>query len=378
MEIYTSTAQEFVERIFNLDFNDVYILPNRPIRLIDGFQYSNINVITPPEKVKEIIQYVKKDIPPDITDFSFREKDINLRIHLVKSGTSKEYNALIIRKLFSYVPEPNILKVPSEVVNAFLKSTTTSTGGIALICGKQRQGKSTTAASLLNIYNTNNEGVIITIENPIEYTLTDIQSVVIQKDVITYVKHDERVSIETLIEKATERALIDASREFPSIVFIGELRTKFEVEMAVKLAESGVFVLTSFHGENVPFALSRFMNILLSGTSETEYQTKLANFISLLKFVVAQRLLPNKEDESKFELISEYYIPNFFTENIGLLNLLKQRKMTDFLTRFSKMPKSQYVKNFTTALSEAVSEGRINSVLAREIDPYRIVDLMRE
>lgn len=378
MEIYTGTAQEFVERIFNLDFNDVYILPNRPIRLIEGFRYSNINVITPPEKVKEIIQYVKKDIPPDITDFSFREKDINLRIHLVKSGTSKEYNGLIIRKLFSYVPEPNVLKVPVEVVNAFLKSTTTSTGGIALICGKQRQGKSTTAASLLNLYNTNNRGVIITIENPIEYALTDIQSVIIQKDVITYVKHDERVSIETLIEKATERALIDASREFPSIVFIGEIRTKFEVEMAVKLAESGVFVLTSFHGENVPFALSRFMNILLSGTSETEYQTKLANFISLLKFVVAQRLLPNKGDESKFELISEYYIPSFSTENIGLLNLLKQRKMTDFLTRFSKMPKSQYVKNFTTALSEAVSEGRINSVLAREIDPYRIVDLMRE
>lgn len=377
MEVYTGTPAEFVEKIFNLDFNDAYVLPDKPIRLIEGFQYGNLKIIVPSEKVKEIITHVKKDLPMEITDFAYREKGINLRIHLIKSGTSKDYNGLIIRKLFSYVPEPEVLRVPSEVVNAFIKSAT-GTGGIALICGKQRQGKSTTASSLLNLYNTNNKGVIITIENPIEYLLEDLQSVVIQKDVITYVRHDERISIETLIEKAVERALIDASREFPSIVFIGEVRTKFEVEMAVKLAESGVFVLASFHGENVPFALSRFMNILLAGASETEYQTKLANFISLLKFVVAQRLLPNKDDESKFELISEYYIPNFSGENVGLLNLLKQRKMTDFLMRFSKMPKSQYVKNFTTALSEATTEGRINPILAREIDPYRIVDIMRD
>ncbi len=386
---------KFLNAKFLANANDIFITPGAPIRLIKGFKHFILKdeegrvIKLTQGNLKDLIRYlvVNMDEPVEgINDFAYRvgiarddgsfDYTNNIRVHLVKQGVSREYNGVILRKLFSYIPDPEDLKVPKEIVNAFIDAVNDGGGGIGLITGKQRQGKTTTIASLLHLLSTKHEGIIITVENPIEYIIPSIRSVVIQKDVITYIQDEDRLSIENIIEKATERALIDVAREYPTVVFVGEVRTKFEVEMVVKLAESGVFVIATFHGETVPAALSRFMRILLSDGDD---RTKLATFLSYLRFVSSQRLLPNAQDATRMELVSEYYIPTKSSDNLSLFNALKQRKLDDFLMQFSKRPKGPYVYNFERALEDAVSAGRITRELARAINPYsKILDILKD
>ncbi|WP_457628677.1 ATPase, T2SS/T4P/T4SS family [Persephonella sp.] len=365
MQEFQGTPREFLERIFNMDFNDAYILPDEPIRIIKGFEHSQLPFIVRPEFIRNLIAFLKEK-GGGLTDFAFREDEINLRIHLVRIGQSKEYNGLIVRKLFSFIPDPDTLKIPQPVVDIFKKVALSGEGGIILINGKQRQGKSTTMASLLNVYNIEESGTIITIENPIEYLIEPIQSIIIQKDIVSYAT-DTDATTDEVIAKATRQALIDAMREFPSIIAIGEIRTGFEVEMAVKLAESGVLVIASFHGETIPSALSRFMNML---AEQTKSEQSITTFLALLKAVIGQRLLPNKDDASKMELVAEYYIPSFTPENVQLISLLKQRKIQDFFLRFAKSS-STYAKSLSVALQEAVAKGRIDRATAEAADGYK-------
>jgi len=365
VQVFKGTAGEFLQRINSIDdVNDVYVLPDTTIRLIKGFVHEDIPILVDEEWIKrELIPFLKQK-GKGLTDFAYRDKrnGINLRVHLLKTGESNEYNGLIVRRLFNYIPEPELLKIPKTVADTFNAAALSGEGGIILIIGKQRQGKSTTMASLLNRYNTQEEGVIITIENPIEYKIDPIKSVIIQKDIVSYATPN--TDTDELIAKATRQALIDATREFPSIVAIGEIRTGFEVEMAVKLAESGVLVIASFHGETIPLALSRFVNIL---AEQTKSQQTITAFTALLKAVIGQRLLPNREDPSRMELISEYYIPT--VKDPALFSLLKQRKFEDFFLRFAKAS-TPFAKSLSIALQEAVKEGRIDRKVAQAADSY--------
>ncbi len=363
-------------------FNDAYILPNKPIKLLIGYEAKELDVYLDEEGIKYLIdmfrhftfgENAEKEEYKRIEDFAVRIPEYNFRVHLLKVGASRDYNAFILRRQFHYIPKPEQLKIPAPVVQTFISEVEKGNGGLILLVGKQRQGKSTTAASLLDEVNEKEtDKVIVTVENPIEYILEPKKSVVIQKDVITYA--DEKVSsTEELIEKASRNALISAAREFPSVVLIGEIRTKFEVDMAVSLAESGVLVVGSFHGESVPKALVRFLNMATAGaSSESERKLRRLQVVSMIRATVGQKLLPNRDNREKLELVTEYLIHNpSILEVKTLMNLLIQDKPFDFFLNFGRK-KSQYVVSLPNALSEAVAEGRISKEDANAANPYAV------
>lgn len=134
--------------------------------------------------------------------------------------------------------------------------------GMILVVGPTGAGKTSTTYAILNTLN-KPEVKIITLEDPIEYALTGI----------TQSQIDEG-------ENFYER-LKAVLREDPDIVMVGEIREKETAEVALHAALTGHVMISTFHANDAPTALSLLKEI-------TGNQTLLASAINM---IVAQRLV---------------------------------------------------------------------------------------
>ncbi|MHC4388507.1 MAG: GspE/PulE family protein, partial [Planctomycetota bacterium] len=144
--------------------------------------------------------------------------------------------------------------------------------GIIVVTGPTGSGKSTTLYSALNYLKDPTKN-ITTVEDPVEYRLGGINQIQIKPDI-------------DLTFASCLRAIL---RQDPDIILIGEIRDKETVEIAIKASLTGHLVLSTFHTNDAPSAISRltYMGIepyLLSST---------------LNLVVAQRLVRKICDRCK-------------------------------------------------------------------------------
>lgn len=136
--------------------------------------------------------------------------------------------------------------------------------GVVFVAGPTGSGKSTTLYAALSRLNEPGKQ-IITVEDPIEYTM----------DGVTQVAVNQRIG---LTFAAGLRTIL---RSDPDIVMIGEVRDPETAETAVRAALTGHLVLTSIHTNDAPSALTR-----LSDMGVPPYITS-----SALIGVIAQRLV---------------------------------------------------------------------------------------
>jgi type IV pilus assembly protein PilB len=152
--------------------------------------------------------------------------------------------------------EPNLLKEFKAIVE--------QPHGIIIVTGPTGSGKSTTLYSALD-YLKDPKINITTVEDPVEYRLAGINQVQVKPEI-------------NLNFAACLKAIL---RQDPDIVLIGEIRDKETVEIAIKASLTGHLVLSTFHTNDAPSAISRLMYMgiepyLLGST---------------LNLVVAQRLV---------------------------------------------------------------------------------------
>lgn len=136
--------------------------------------------------------------------------------------------------------------------------------GIVIVTGPTGSGKSTTLYSALNFLRDPRMN-ITTVEDPVEYRLAGINQMQMKQEI-------------GLDFAASLRAIL---RQDPDIIFIGEIRDKETVEIAIKASLTGHLVLSTFHTNDAPSALSR-----LSYMGIERYL-----LASSLNLVVAQRLV---------------------------------------------------------------------------------------
>ncbi len=144
--------------------------------------------------------------------------------------------------------------------------------GIIIVTGPTGSGKSTTLYSALN-YLRDPRKNITTVEDPVEYRLAGINQIQVKPE----------------IDLNFARCLRAILRQDPDIILIGEIRDKETVEIAIKASLTGHLVLSTFHTNDAPSAISRlvFMGIdryLLAST---------------LNLIVAQRLVRRICDRCK-------------------------------------------------------------------------------
>lgn len=161
---------------------------------------------------------------------------------------------------------------------AMLKEMLQIPSGIVLITGPSGCGKTTTLYASMNYLNAM-EKKIVTIEDPIEYTLSGIvQGQVSDKTGLSY--------------KNCVKAIL---RQDPDIIMIGEIRDKDSAEAAVETCLTGHKVLTSFHTDDTAGALLRMF--------EMGIETFLIS--STVMSVVSQRLI-----RTLCPICKEPYIPD--------------------------------------------------------------------
>ena len=145
--------------------------------------------------------------------------------------------------------------------------------GLVIVSGPTGSSKSTTLASLIEEINQSRACNIITLESPLEYLHTNRRSFVRQREIPTH-------------SPSYEQAIVDALRESPDVLVIGEMRTPDVMRLTLNAAETGHLVLTTMHSSTCAEALTR---MCMSFPSDLQGSVR-AQVADCLVGVVCQRL----------------------------------------------------------------------------------------
>jgi type IV pilus assembly protein PilB len=160
--------------------------------------------------------------------------------------------------------EPNLLEE--------LKGMLSQPHGIIVVTGPTGSGKSTTLYSALN-YLKDPRKNITTVEDPVEYRLGGINQIQVKPEI-------------GLDFAESLRAIL---RQDPDIILIGEIRDKETIDIAIKASLTGHLVLSTFHTNDAPSAISRMVYMGVE-------PYLLASTVNL---IVAQRLVRRICDQCK-------------------------------------------------------------------------------
>jgi twitching motility protein PilT len=145
--------------------------------------------------------------------------------------------------------------------------------GLILVSGATGSGKSSTLAALIQEINLTEARHIITVESPIEYSFRPRRSYIRQRE----------VGRDT---PGFEQALLDALREDPDVLMVGEMREPETMRLTLNAAETGHLVLATVHSSSCAEALQRVVS-----SFPAEIQGSIgAQLADCLVGVVSQRL----------------------------------------------------------------------------------------
>ena len=177
--------------------------------------------------------------------------------------------AMVIRFLRSGTVGIDKLKLP-----AILKELIMEKRGFVVVVGSTGSGKSTTLAAMIEHRNALKPGHILTIEDPMEFVFRNDKCVINQREVHT----DTR---------SYENALVNAMREAPDLMMIGEIRDRETLQHALLYAQTGHLCISTLHANNSYHALNRIINFF-----PYDARTSLLSDLSIsLRAIISQRLV---------------------------------------------------------------------------------------
>ena len=172
-------------------------------------------------------------------DLSKNLQGVRCRINVMKTNRGV---GLAIRLLSSFQPTIEALNLHPD-----LKDIAHRSHGLVLVSGPTGSGKSSTLAALIQEINQTQSKHIITIENPIEYHFKTQKSFIRQRE----------IGRDT---PSFSQGLVDALREDPDVLMIGEMREPDIVKLTLNAAETGHLVLSTLHSGSVVEAMQRVVS----------------------------------------------------------------------------------------------------------------------
>lgn len=198
-------------------------------------------------------------------DLSKTLSGVRCRINVLQTSRGV---GMAIRLLAAFEATIETLNLNPEV-KRFANAST----GLVLISGPTGSGKSSTLAALIQEMNLTDARHIVTIESPIEYSFRPRRAYIRQRE----------VGRDT---PSFEQALLDALREDPDVLMVGEMREPETIRLTLNAAETGHLVLATVHSSNCAEALQRVVSAFPS-----EIQNSVAaQLADCLVGVIAQRL----------------------------------------------------------------------------------------
>lgn len=187
----------------------------------------------------------------------------------VNAHVQSGHVGMVLRTIETKVPTLEGLGLP-EV----LREVSLTKRGLVIMVGGTGSGKSTSLAAMIDHRNTNTQGHIITVEDPIEYVHPHKGCIVTQRE----------VGVDT---EDWTMALKNTLRQAPDVILLGEIRDREIMEMAIQFAETGHLAMATLHANSANQAMDRIINFF----PEERRQQLLMDLSLNLKGVISQRLL---------------------------------------------------------------------------------------
>lgn len=265
---------KIIEEASSLGSSDIHLEPyedNTRIRFrIDGKLIEKY--LIPKEEYPAIVNKIKIKASLDISEKRLPQDG---RILFEKEGNQFDIRVSVLPVLYGEKIVLRLLNkdttnidlrelgLTSKQLGEFMESIK-NPHGIILVSGPTGSGKTTTLYAVLKILN-REESNILTIEDPIEYTLSGVNQVQLRENIgLTFAS-----------------ALRTFLRQDPDVIMLGEIRDPETAQMAIRASLTGHLVLSTIHTNSAWGIIARLLDMdipsfLLADT---------------LNMVVAQRLI---------------------------------------------------------------------------------------
>jgi twitching motility protein PilT len=229
-------------------------------------------------------------------DFSFEMGDIarfRVNVFLQRKGAGA---------VFRTIPT-KILTLDQLAMPPIVRQLCDREKGLVLVTGPTGSGKSTTLAAMIDYLNSNFEGHILTIEDPIEFVHMSKRCLVNQRELGAHTH-------------SFANALRSALREDPDIILVGEMRDLETIQLAVTAAETGHLVFGTLHTSSAPKTVDRIIDVF---PPSQQAQIR-AQFAESIAGVLAQTLLKKKGGGRVAAL-------EVMTGSVAVRNLIREGKI---------------------------------------------------
>lgn len=247
-------VNSIIEQAVRAGASDIHIEPfEREVRVrfrIDGvlqemMKINNQTLLAVVTRIKIMSQMniAEKRLPQDgriETQVDFR--DIDLRVSTLPTIHGEKIVIRILNKSYFLYPKEQLGLSREDIVK--FNSIVSNPYGIILVTGPTGSGKSTTLYSILTELN-NIEKNIITVEDPVEYTIAGVNQV--------------QVNVKAGLTFAN--GLRSILRQDPNIIMVGEIRDGETAEIAVRSSLTGHLVLSTLHTNDAPGAVTRLVDM---------------------------------------------------------------------------------------------------------------------
>ena len=297
-----SYGNDFLEELIfeakNINASDIHIeIYEEDVRVrlrIDG-QLIEKNHIKK-ENYLELINQIKIKSNLDITekrlpqDGRIEYDDFDIRVSILPTHHGEKVVMRILGRDASHL-DINKLGLEKNDVQIYLEAVK-KTNGIVLISGPTGSGKTTTLYATLKHLNDIKRN-IVTVEDPIEYTLKGINQVQLKENIgLTFTS-----------------ALRSFLRQDPDIIMLGEIRDAQTAQMAIRASLTGHLVLSTIHTNSAVGTISRLIDMDIPSFLIAE----------TINISVAQRLVRTLCDHCKKEQVfNENDLPRSFKTEILL------------------------------------------------------------
>ncbi|HEY3487873.1 MAG TPA: PilT/PilU family type 4a pilus ATPase [Gammaproteobacteria bacterium] len=262
--------------------SDLYITAGAPPSMkIDGKMTAVGQQKLSNEHTQELVRGIMND--KQVAEFE-KTNECNFAISMpgvsrfrVNAFVQRGSIGMVVRIITSEIPNFEQLNLPP-----ILKEIAMTKRGMVIFVGGTGSGKSTSLAALIDYRNTNSQGHIITIEDPIEFVHRHKGCLVTQREIGTDTEN-------------WEIALKNSLRQAPDVILIGEVRDRETMENAIVFAETGHLCLCTLHANSTNQAMDRILNFF----SEERRQQLLMDLSLNLKAVVSQRLIKTVDQKGR-------------------------------------------------------------------------------
>ena len=184
------------------------------------------------------------------------------------------YMCVNFRRVNDFVYSMEQLRMPGPIrerMNLRYEKT-----GLILVTGITGSGKSTTLDAVIDMNNRENHAHIVIISDPIEY---------VHESKLCLVRHRE-VGADVI---SFAHGSIEALRQDPDIIIVGEMRDPNTISTVLEITDSGHKAFTTLHTSSAIDSIHRII-----GEFPSEEQERIRNRLAdVLSIIISQKLVPS-------------------------------------------------------------------------------------